>query len=275
MYSVHQFFDRILFRPAAIVYKTVVPKLLRKGITHIFSNIEEPIVFVNDVLQLRPKHAAETIARFIINSTAGVGGIFDVANTADLPHRENGFGNTLARYGVGPGPYLFIPFFGPGNFRDSLSTQIDAIILPIGVGFPFNRLPYTAPSTVFPGLDLRIESDEALKMLLRGAADPYATLRSLYTQNREAEVAELTGKKPASLLDDPLLDPEAPDGVVGATPLADAPADPAATELPPPVDTINTITTPPPVVIPAGANDAPPQTASAPGAPQIMFFQTV
>ncbi len=274
LFAVHQFFDRILFRPAAIVYKTVVPKPLRRGITHLFSNISEPIVFVNDILQLRPKRAAETMSRFIINSTAGLGGIFDVAKTVDLPHRDNGLGNTLALYGVGPGPYLFIPFFGPGNFRDSLANQVDAIVVPIGVGFPFNRFPYTVPSTVFPGLDLRIESDEALKTILGGAADPYATLRSVYTQNRAADIAELTGKKNQSPLDDPLLDPEAPVAAGAApestTPDAASPADPA-----PPADIIDPLTTPPPVVKPIVGGEVPPQEIAGPGAPQIMLFQTI
>lgn len=259
LFAVHQFFDRILFRPAALVYKAIFPKIVRRGISHLFSNIAEPIVFVNDVLQLRPKRAAETMSRFIINSTAGIGGLLDVAKTADLPHRDNGFGNTLARYGVGPGPYLFIPFFGPGNFRDSLSTQIDGIVLPIGVGFPFNRAPYTFPSTVLPGLQLRIDSDSALKTLLGGAADPYATLRSIYTQNREAEVAEIRGQKSQSPLDDPLLDPEAPAAgaaTPGETPVEVPPTDtpptvpPAADAAPAPAVAIDPITTPPPVVTP-------------------------
>lgn len=278
MFSVHQFFDRILFRPAAIVYKTVVPKLVRRGISHLFSNISEPIVFVNDVLQLKPKHAAETMSRFIINSTAGVGGLFDVAKTQGLPHRDNGFGNTLARYGVGSGPYLFIPFFGPGNFRDSAGTQIDSIVLPVGVGFPFSRAPYTIPSTVFPGLDLRIESDDALKALLGGAADPYATLRSVYTQNREAEVAELRGKKQETQFDDPLIDPEAPAAEAGAGPKPEpgaatppdsaAPADALPADPAPPLERIDPATMPPPAVTPGAGGTSPPKTDDSPGAPQ-------
>lgn len=264
MFAVHQFLDRLLFRPAAIAYKTVVPKPLRRGISHIFTNLEEPVVFVNDVLQLRPKKAAETMARFIINSSAGVGGIFDVAKTADLPHRDNGFGNTLARYGVKPGPYLFIPFFGPGNFRDHPGSQIDVLVLQLGVGFPFRGLTYTVPSTVLPGLELRIAADAELKALLDGAADPYATLRSAYTQNREAEVSALTGRALASPLDDPLLDPEAPADGTPATvePTADTPVEAAV-----PGDAIDPVTTPPPAVTPGPVDSPPPPGAES---PQLM-----
>ena len=264
MFAVHQFFDKLLFRPAAFTYKTLVPKPLRRGITHLFLNLEEPVVFVNDILQLRPKHAAETMTRFIINSSAGIGGIFDVAKTVDLPHRNNGFGNTLARYGVKPGPYLFIPFFGPGNFRDSPGDQIDVLVLQLGVGFPFRALAYTVPSTVLPGLDLRIESDDALKALLDGAADPYASLRSAYLQNRAVEVAALTGKPGASLLDDPLLDPEAAPGAAAAPPASPADAAADATGA-----TIDPLTTPPPVVSPA---ETPPASAPPLGSPQLQFL---
>lgn len=279
MFAIHQFLDKLLFRPAAFAYKAIVPKPLRRGISHIFSNLEEPVVFVNDVLQLRPKRAVETMTRFIINSSVGVGGILDIAKTVDLPHRTNGFGNTLARYGVPTGPYLFIPFFGPGNFRDSPGDQVDVLVLQLGVGFPFRSLAYTVPSTVLPGLDLRASADADLKALLEGSADPYASLRSAYLQNRAAEVAELKGKSPDLMLDDPLVDPEAPGGTPPdrsvpdgaattdpaspstvaptATP-ADTPADPG--ELPPDPEAtdgaIDPITTPPPVVAPRQSETA-------------------
>lgn len=270
MFAIHQFFDRVLIRPVAFGYKTIIPKPLRRGISNLFQNLEEPVVFVNDILQLRPKRAAETLARFIMNSSAGVGGIFDVAKSVDLPHRVNGFANTLARYGVKPGPYLFIPLFGPGSFRDSPGSQIDVLVLQLGVGFPFRALAYTVPSTVLPGLDLRIESDADLKAILGGAADPYASLRSAYLQNREAEVAELTGKPATSALDDPLLDPEAP-AAGTAPPAAEMPDanEQAAPDAAAPA--IDPVTTPAPVVTPAPQEVPPPP----PGSPQFAGIDAV
>ena len=224
LFNSQQKFDRSFFRPVAFGYKRVVPKPVRTGIRHILSNISEPIVFLNDLLQLRPKHAVKTLARFLLNSTVGIAGLIDVAKTAKLPHRNNGFGNTLGRYGVGPGPYLFVPVLGPTNLRDLLGGQADNVIYPVVIGVPFNRIDYQVTTFVYSGLDLRVEADAQLKSLLDGAADPYATLRSVYLQDRAAAIAEIKGK-PTEGLDDPLLDPEAP--AEGAMPVT-TDADPAA-----------------------------------------------
>lgn len=223
LFSVHDFLDRILFRPIAMVYKAVIPKPLRTGIRHVFSNLDEPVVFVNDLLQLKPKRAVRTFARFAINSTIGIGGVFDVAKKAELPHRPNGFGDTLGRYGVGPGPYLFIPFIGPTDLRDIFGGSADGALLPAAVGLPFDRKEYTIPRTVLTGLDLRVESDADLKALYAGAADRYATLRSVYLQSRVAEIDEIRHGIATLNLDDPLLDPDASTTPpAGAAPAADA-----------------------------------------------------
>lgn len=244
MFRLNQRFDKAIFRPVAFAYKTVVPKPVRGGLRHFFSNLTEPIVFLNDLLQLKPKRAIKTFARFLINSTAGVGGLLDLAKGDGLPHRDNGFGNTLARYGVKPGPYLFLPFFGPSTLRDFAAGQADSLVLPIAVGDPFDRFELQVPRGVLTGLDLRVESDAELKALLDGAADPYATLRSVYLQNRALEVSEVRGKPASSPLDDPLadplVDPEAPPAD-GKAPTAEPPPPGDA----PPADPTPQTTTPP------------------------------
>ena len=210
LFDVQQKFDRAIFRPVARGYATIIPKFIRAGLRHLLSHIREPIVFLNDVLQLKPKRAARTLARFAINSTAGIGGLLDVAKTAKLPYRHNGLGNTLARYGVGPGPYLFIPLVGPTQLRDLFGGSVDGLIYPVAIGRPFNRTDYQVSTAAVGGLDLRAESDAGFKALLDGAADPYATLRSVYQQGRAAEIAEMNGTQIApGGLDDPLVDPEA------------------------------------------------------------------
>lgn len=247
MFRLNRGFDRAVFRPVAFAYKAVVPKPVRGGLRHFFSNLTEPIVFLNDLLQLKPKRAIKTFARFLINSTAGIGGLLDLAKDDGLPHRDNGFGNTLARYGVKPGPYVFLPFFGPSTLRDFVGAQGDGLVLPLGVGKPFDRLEYQVPRGVFGGLDLRVESDAQLKALLDGAADPYATLRSVYLQNRALEVAEVRGEATASPLDDPLADPLAdpeakpsdgtPPAAEPTAPSDAAPADPVPATTPTPTPT--------------------------------------
>ncbi|WP_374148151.1 VacJ family lipoprotein [Sphingomonas sp. 28-63-12] len=260
MFRRQQGFDRAVFRPLARGYGTIVPKPVRTGLRHLLSHITEPIVFLNDLLQLKPKRAVRTLARFLINTTAGIGGLLDVAKTAKLPHRDNGLGNTLARYGVGPGPYLFLPFVGPTGLRDLFGAQVDGVLYPVVIGRPFDRLDYQLSTTVIGGLDLRNESDAGFKALLDGAADPYATLRSVYQQNRAAEVAELTGKtvEPAGL-DDPLLDPEA------------APTDQPAAGDPEPGAAPAPASAPAPVP----AEPSPPSGATvdaASGVPQLVSF---
>ncbi len=224
MFDVHQELDKAIYRPLAMGYKEVAPKPVRSGLRNFFSNLTEPIVFVNYLLQFRPGKAARTLARFTINSTIGIGGLVDVAKTKDfkLPHVSNGFGDTLAYYGVGPGPYLFLPLLGPSTLRDGLASPANGALLPVVVGIPFNRVEYQVASGILIGLDRRAEADPDLRALFDGAVDPYATLRSAYLQNRAAEVEALRPHKAAPdrapEFDDPLTDPGAD------PPASDAPA---------------------------------------------------
>lgn len=228
MFAAFQSTDRKFIRPAAMAYKHVVPKPVRSGLRNAITNLSEPIVFLNDLLQLKPRRAIKTLFRFLANSTIGIGGLVDVAKTpaVRLPHRNNGFGNTLAYYGVGPGPYLFLPFVGPTTLRDLIGGQGDGFVLPVAVGKPFDRWQFQVPKGIVSALDQRAESDDDMKALLDGAVDPYATLRSVYLQNRAAEIQELHGgaAQGADPLEDPLSDPTS-----GATsPLGDPLDDPAA-----------------------------------------------
>jgi phospholipid-binding lipoprotein MlaA len=237
MFGIHQALDKSIYRPIAMGYQHVVPKPVRSGLRNFFSNLAEPVVFLNYLLQFKFGKAAETLVRFTVNSTLGVGGFFDIAKTKDfnLPHRNNSFGDTLAYYGVGPGPYLFLPLVGPTTLRDVLGGPLDGAVLPLAVGKPFTDWRYQLSSGVITGLDLRAESDPELRALFGGAVDPYATLRSVWLQNRAAEVADLRHHRvevrSPSELDDPLRDPGAttassPES--GARELQDPMTDPAA-----------------------------------------------
>ena len=214
MFGVFRGLDKSVLRPAALGYKHIVPKPLRSGIRHFFSNLGEPIVWLNDVLQLRPKRAARTFGRFVINSTIGIGGLVDVAKKAELPHRPNGFGDTLGFYGVKPGPYIFVPILGPSDLRDLIGGQADGLVLPLAIGHPLDQFRYQVAKAVLTGLDDRAQHDDELKALFASALDPYATLRSVYLQSREAEIRGLKAHDGAAMtgvpeLDDPLADPAA------------------------------------------------------------------
>lgn len=256
MFALNMSIDRAVFRPLAMTLGKIIPRPLRAGIRNVLHNLGEPIVFLNDLLQLRPKHAVRTFGRFALNSTFGIGGLVDVAKTAKLPHENNSFGSTLARYGVGPGPYLFLPFVGPATLRDLATQPLDQAVLPLAIGKPFNRLDYQLGTGAFLGIDKRIESDNDLRTLLSGAADPYATLRSVFLQNRAAEIDQIKGKSAApAMFDDPLADPAAA-----------APATPPA-EMPAPATTPDGSATSPPAVPPATSDlpaDPAPPAAPAP-----------
>lgn len=250
--------DHAIFRPAALGYKHAVPRPVRSGLRNFFSNLAEPIVFLNFLLQLKPGKAVETAVRFGVNSTVGLAGTIDVARKKPfyLPHRDNGFGSTLGRYGVGPGPYLYLPFAGPTTLRDLLGGQVDRLVLPFTVQQPpFDKYEYQIPKAVITGLDARAEADDELQALFSGAVDPYATLRSVFLQNRKGEIEVLrhphafaaaaaargvsdpaTGQAPAPAAAPELVDPLAdPAAAAGRSPPAKAAA-PVPAELSDPLD---------------------------------------
>ena len=268
-YARQQTFDRHVFRPAALGYKHVVPHPVRVALRHFFSNLGEPIVFLNYMLQLKPGKAIETVARFAINSTIGLAGTIDLAKarTIGLPHRPNGFANTMGFYGVKPGPYLFLPFVGPTTLRDLFGNGVDGAVEAPTVGVPFDRLYYQLPHAVIPGLDLRAESDSDLQALLAGAVDPYATLRSVYLQDRASEIRHLHGSRRAAgastELGDPLTDPATAtpsDSKIPELmdPMADPAAPPAAAAAPIPAPA-----PPPGQPKPSPASDDPPKDPAA------------
>ncbi|MBX9813926.1 MAG: VacJ family lipoprotein, partial [Sphingomonas sp.] len=152
--------DKAFFGPVALGYKKL-PRPVRSGIRNFLRNLSEPVVFVNFLLQLKPGKAAETVGRFVINSTAGLAGFVDVARAEpfNLPYRPNGFANTLALYGVGPGPYLFLPLIGPTTVRDLFGRGVDAAVLPLAIGFPFDDIRFNVPANALRSIDYRAEFD--------------------------------------------------------------------------------------------------------------------
>ncbi len=245
-FDVSQALDKVLIRPAAMVYKTVVPRPLRDGVRNGLSNLGEPLVLVNDILQLKPKRALRTLGRFLLNSILGLGGLFDVAKDKKfrLPHHPNSFSDTLGFYGVKPGPYIYLPLFGPMVLRD-VADRFQGNLSGAVVDNPLFRDGRGIAFEIVAGLDLRAENDAELKALLDDAIDPYATFRSTWLQDRQGEIDALKapdgvdpGSQPtASPLDDPLIDPAPPpasqsEAKPAADPLDDPLEDPAAKPAP-------------------------------------------
>ena len=189
LYWVHKKLDRYVVRPISLGYQAVTPRPVRKGLRNVIDNLGEPVTFVNDVLQLQPSRAGSTLARFTINSTVGVGGVFDVASKLDIPVHYEDFGQTLGRWGVGPGPYLFIPLIGPSNLRDSVGRAVDWQFSPLAI--PSWQVTEGERWTVaiVDAVDFRASVDGELVNLEQTATDEYATVRSAYQQNRLSEIA--------------------------------------------------------------------------------------
>lgn len=191
-FDVSQAFDKVLIRPVAIAYRHVIPHPLRDGVRNAINNAREPMVAVNDLLQLKPKRALHTVGRFLINTILGIGGLFDIAKRRDfnLPHHGNSLGNTLGFYGVKPGPYIYLPLLGPATLRDQVD-RLEGRPFPHEFNDPLDAAGAGLAPLVLGGLDQRERNDDELKALLDDAVDPYATFRSTWLQNRQAEIDAL------------------------------------------------------------------------------------
>jgi phospholipid-binding lipoprotein MlaA len=213
--------DKVLLGPITKVHKFLTPGPVGKGLHNFVVNLQEPLVVANDLVQLRPLRAAKAAIRFLFNSTFGIAGLIDIAVKAGVPHHKSSFGDTMARYGVGPGPYLFLPMIGPSSVRDLIGNVVDGLVNPVYLAdYPY-RTEAAIALPIMGGLDQRLQSGDDLKALLDNAADPYATLRSTYLQNREGEI---NGDKPVlnalPELDDPGAAPASP----SAAPQTETPA---------------------------------------------------
>jgi phospholipid-binding lipoprotein MlaA len=204
--------DRAVLGPAAHTYVRVVPVPVRQGIGAALDNLKEPRIALNDLAQGHVRRTATAATRFVVNSTVGLLGLFDVADRIGLPAHSADFGQTMGRYGLAPGPYLVLPVFGPANVRDALGRVVDTLVDPVNI-LLFGGLtsPEGATRFVAQGLDDRVYLDPAMRSLA-DATDPYATMRSAYLQRRAAVVRQATGE--AEILPDFDTEPR-PDDIEG------------------------------------------------------------
>ncbi len=189
VYGFNNGLDRAVVRPLAMTYRRTLPTPARDGVRNVLTNLGAPVVFVNDVLQVRPTPAANTAFRFAVNTTVGVLGVFDVASSMGVPKHKADFGQTLGRYGVGPGPYVFLPFLGPSSVRDTVGFVVNTAIDPVTFARFDGAVPAKVTVITLNALDVRITFDRDIKDLQRTATDPYAATRSIWIQNREAFIS--------------------------------------------------------------------------------------
>jgi len=194
--------DKAIIAPIAYGYRDGLPAPIRDGLHNVLNNLDEPIVFVNFLLQFKIGKAAETVGRFAINSTIGVAGLFDFAkkHPINLPRRSNGLADTLGYYGVGPGPYLFLPLIGSTTVRDLLGRVVDLSLLPATVGKPFTNPIVSAAKGTLSSIDDRVENDVILTRI-QESGNPYAAMREYYLMKRQAEIDVLKGKRSDANID--------------------------------------------------------------------------
>jgi phospholipid-binding lipoprotein MlaA len=191
LYAVNDALDRAVLRPVARTYRNVVPDPVRLHVGDFLDNLQGPVRFSNDVLQAKPRRAGDTFMRFLINTTIGVAGIFDVATDLGYPRHSTDFGITLGTRGVGPGPYLYVPVAGPTNVRDAATVVADVALSPLNwVGLPPTWRALNLGRTVVSAVNTRASVLEQTEVVRRTSLDPYATYRSLYQQRRQAEIDE-------------------------------------------------------------------------------------
>jgi phospholipid-binding lipoprotein MlaA len=178
----------LVIDPFATAYEWVMPGPGRRAVRRFFSNLSEPVTLVNDLLQLEPMRAGSTGARFLINSTAGVAGLFDPATAWGIDRHASDFGGTLAVYRVGSGPYIVIPVMGPSTLRDAIGGVIDGLIRPdTWLLTPGTRLVISA-SDGFTNYGIERARMDALRDT---SVDFYAALRSAYLMDRDARIEAL------------------------------------------------------------------------------------
>jgi phospholipid-binding lipoprotein MlaA len=197
IFDANQFVDRNALKPVAEAYVDTVPPGIRHGLHNVLRNINEPRVGINDALQGNFDQAWATTQRFVVNTTIGGLGVFDVAQDWDLPHHDADFGQTLGVWGVGEGPFLELPLFGPSNPRDATGIVVGFLMDPFTyvTGGPISYVGYARVAATV--LDERSARLADLDEIQKHSLDYYATLRSLYRQHRQDMVDQASGTRPA------------------------------------------------------------------------------
>lgn len=227
IYKFNDAVDKAVLKPVAQGYKAVLPQPVRTGVTNFFSNIEDVLIALNNLLQFKFHAAASDVARVAFNTTFGIAGIFDVATSFGLEKHDEDFGQTLGYWGIGDGPFLMLPLLGPSNLRDTVGLvayyQLDPVL-------NLDHVPTRNTLSVLRFVNRRAQLLDAEKVLDEAALDPYTFLRDAYIQHRRSLVYD--GNPPREkLLDDEEPAPRpAPRSEAPAVQEAAAPAAPEAAQ---------------------------------------------
>lgn len=197
IYKFNDAVDKAVIKPVATGYKEVVPGPVRTAVGNFFSNLDDVLVLLNDLLQFKLEQAASDFSRLVWNTTLGIAGLIDVGSKMDLPKRNEDFGQTLGYWGVGNGPYLVLPFLGPSTLRDTVGLVVDSHFDPL-----WQHDPISERNTAYGlhTIDTRARLFDAEKVLEEAAIDRYIFLRDAYLQRRRGLVYD--GNPPREKLED-------------------------------------------------------------------------
>lgn len=184
-FSFNQFAEGLLFKPLALLYLDIVPPEVRDAVGGILETLHTPVVLANDLLQGETDRAVETLSRFAINGTVGLAGVFDVAAKFGFQGHNEDFGQTLAVWGSEEGMYLVLPLLGPSTARDGVGLGVDILFDPLTYYASFGQ---QAGRTLVRGIDELSGVVDTLDEIERTSLDFYATLRSLYRQQRNDQI---------------------------------------------------------------------------------------
>ena len=210
MYRFNDTVDKAVLKPVAKGYEKVVPQPVHTSVTNFFSNLDDVVVTLNDLLQGKVRQAGSDLSRLVWNSTVGIGGLFDVATHLGLPKHNEDFGQTLGKWGVGPGPYLVLPFLGPSTVRDTTALPVDWESNPLTHYYNVNKNVYWQVKTL-DVIDTRAGLLHASSILEQASLDEYAFMREAYLQRRQNLVYDGNPPQPEFDLLDEDLEENGPD----------------------------------------------------------------
>lgn len=208
VFTFNEALDDYVMTPVAKVYRFVLPEFVRERISNIFSNIGDIYTSVNNLLQGKPKEAADDLVRVFVNTTLGLGGMFDVATAGGMEKRKEDFGQTLGVWGVNPGPYLVLPFFGASNIRDTAGFFVD-----FKTDILFQQIPDVGVRNTVTGVrivDMRAKYLDSSNLLEEAAIDKYTFVRDAYFQRRQNLVYD--GNPPETKEEEEIEEPAPPSG---------------------------------------------------------------
>jgi len=203
VFNFNEGFYQYVLDPVTETYQDITPRPVQSGVSNFFSNIGDLFVLVNDVLQFKFAQAASDLSRFAFNTTAGLFGLIDVASYMGLPKHNEDFGQTLATWGVGDGPYLVLPFLGPSTLRDTGGLLADSTYDPI-YDIPDREARWGTIG--LKAIDIRASLLSADRMAGKSGVDKYNFIRDAYLQHRQNLIYD--GNPPNQLKPAPMDDKE-------------------------------------------------------------------